>query len=165
MWRRVDLVWTDVSGERIASNFRVENSVSWFLARRIFYPEGEGDTFPRNVFSHNIYTAPHSRRRHFSYSVLVRNLGFRYSSSLVSYEKMVMCSILWSIKMFQSQMFSSLMSWSQSTYQSVSTYWIILELGIIRTPLKNLVSKRSQPLALNECNTECTLNDRKKLIK
>jgi hypothetical protein len=25
MWRRVDLVWTDVSEERIASIFRVEN--------------------------------------------------------------------------------------------------------------------------------------------
>jgi hypothetical protein len=28
MWRRVDLVWTDVSEERIASNFRVEKSAS-----------------------------------------------------------------------------------------------------------------------------------------
>jgi hypothetical protein len=28
MWRRVDLVWTDVSEERIASIFRVEKSSS-----------------------------------------------------------------------------------------------------------------------------------------
>jgi hypothetical protein len=28
MWRRVDLVWTDVSEERIASIFRVEKSTS-----------------------------------------------------------------------------------------------------------------------------------------
>jgi hypothetical protein len=28
MWRRVDIVWTDVSDERIASIFRVEKSVS-----------------------------------------------------------------------------------------------------------------------------------------
>jgi hypothetical protein len=28
MWRRVDLVWTDVSEERIASIFRVEESTS-----------------------------------------------------------------------------------------------------------------------------------------
>jgi hypothetical protein len=28
MWRRVDLVWTDVSEERIASLFRIEKSVS-----------------------------------------------------------------------------------------------------------------------------------------
>jgi hypothetical protein len=28
MWRRVDLVWTDVLGERIASIFRVEKSAS-----------------------------------------------------------------------------------------------------------------------------------------
>jgi hypothetical protein len=28
MWRRVDLVWTDVSEERIASNFRIEKSAS-----------------------------------------------------------------------------------------------------------------------------------------
>jgi hypothetical protein len=29
MWRRVDLVWTDVSEERIASIFREEKSVSY----------------------------------------------------------------------------------------------------------------------------------------
>jgi hypothetical protein len=28
MWRRVDLVWTDVSKERIASIFRVEKTAS-----------------------------------------------------------------------------------------------------------------------------------------
>jgi hypothetical protein len=28
MWRRVDIVWTDVSEERIASIFRVEKSTS-----------------------------------------------------------------------------------------------------------------------------------------
>jgi hypothetical protein len=28
MWRRVDVVWTDISEERIASNFRVEKSAS-----------------------------------------------------------------------------------------------------------------------------------------
>jgi hypothetical protein len=28
MWRRLDLVWPDVSEERIASIFRVEKSVS-----------------------------------------------------------------------------------------------------------------------------------------
>jgi hypothetical protein len=28
MWRRVDLLWTDVSEERIASIFRVEKSAS-----------------------------------------------------------------------------------------------------------------------------------------
>jgi hypothetical protein len=28
MWRRVDIVWTDVSEERIASIFRVEKSAS-----------------------------------------------------------------------------------------------------------------------------------------
>jgi hypothetical protein len=28
MWRRVDLVWTDVSEERIASIFRIEKSGS-----------------------------------------------------------------------------------------------------------------------------------------
>jgi hypothetical protein len=32
MWRRVDLVWTDVSEERIASIFMVEKSASSLLA-------------------------------------------------------------------------------------------------------------------------------------
>jgi hypothetical protein len=36
----------------------------WFLASGFFYPEDEGDTFLQNVGSHNIYTAPHPRRRH-----------------------------------------------------------------------------------------------------
>jgi hypothetical protein len=35
---------------------------------RIFLPEDGGDTFLRNVGSHKIYTAPHPRRRHSSYS-------------------------------------------------------------------------------------------------
>jgi hypothetical protein len=38
----------------------------WFLARRFSYPEDGGDTFPRNVGSHKMYTAPHSRRQHSS---------------------------------------------------------------------------------------------------
>jgi hypothetical protein len=72
MWRCVDLVWTDVSEERIASIFRVEKSASdepawaggcrlqprWLLASGFFYPEDGGDTFLRNVDSHKIYTAP-----------------------------------------------------------------------------------------------------------
>jgi hypothetical protein len=83
MWRRVDLVWTDVSEERIASIFRVEKSVSeepewasgadrpatcsrWFFAREFFYSEDGGDMFLRNVGSHKIYTAPHPTRRHSS---------------------------------------------------------------------------------------------------
>jgi hypothetical protein len=79
MWRRVDLVWTDVSEERIASIFRVEKSAieepawasaatcsRWFLARGFFYPEDGGDTFLWNIGLHKIYTAPHPRRRHSS---------------------------------------------------------------------------------------------------
>jgi hypothetical protein len=41
-----------------------------FLACGFFYPEDGGDTFLRNVGSHKIYTAPHPRRRHSSYSLL-----------------------------------------------------------------------------------------------
>jgi predicted RNA binding protein YcfA (HicA-like mRNA interferase family) len=48
MWRRVVLVWTDVSEKCIAV---------------IFYPEDGGDTFLRNVGSHKNYPAPHPRRR------------------------------------------------------------------------------------------------------
>jgi hypothetical protein len=39
----------------------------WFLARDFFYPEVGGDTFLRNVGSHNIYMEPHPRRRNSSY--------------------------------------------------------------------------------------------------
>jgi hypothetical protein len=78
MWQHVDLVWTDVSEERIAYIFSVEKSasevpvwaggckLSWFLTREFFYIEDVGDTFLRNVGSHKIYTAPHPRRRHSS---------------------------------------------------------------------------------------------------
>jgi hypothetical protein len=80
MWRRVYLVWTDISEELITSIFRVDKSASeepawaaatcsqWFLARGFFYPENGADMFLRNVGSHKIYTAPHHRRRHPSYS-------------------------------------------------------------------------------------------------
>jgi hypothetical protein len=77
MWRRIDLVWTDVSEERIAYNiFRVEKSANeepaqfaatcsrWFLVREFSYPEDGGDIFLRNVCSHEIYTAPRLGKRH-----------------------------------------------------------------------------------------------------
>jgi hypothetical protein len=72
MWRRVDLVWTDVSEERIASIFRVEKSADsrWFLGHGFFYYEDGGDTFLCNVGSHKIYMVPHPRRRHSSQSPL-----------------------------------------------------------------------------------------------
>jgi hypothetical protein len=51
MWRRVVLVFTDVSEQCITSIFR------WLVPRsRIFYPEDGGDTFLRNVGSQKIYT-------------------------------------------------------------------------------------------------------------
>jgi hypothetical protein len=37
MWRRVDVVWTDVSEERIASIFRIEKSASEEPARAAGY--------------------------------------------------------------------------------------------------------------------------------
>jgi hypothetical protein len=74
MWRFLDLVWTGVSKERIASIFRGEKSASeepaWAggsLARGFFYPEYGGDKFLGNVGSHTIYEAPHPRRRHSSF--------------------------------------------------------------------------------------------------
>jgi hypothetical protein len=61
MWRRVDLAWTDVSEECIASIFRVENSAvtcsRWFLARGFFYLEDSGDTFLWNVGSQDLHGA------------------------------------------------------------------------------------------------------------
>jgi hypothetical protein len=72
MWHRVDLVWTDVSDESIASILRVEKSTlqppaqAGFLEADFFIPEDGGDTFLQNVGSHKMYTAPHPRRRHSS---------------------------------------------------------------------------------------------------
>jgi hypothetical protein len=57
MWRRVNLVWTDVSEECVACS-------RWFLAHGFYYPEDGGDMFLRNVGSYKIYMAPHPRRRH-----------------------------------------------------------------------------------------------------
>jgi hypothetical protein len=66
MWRRVVLVWTDVSEERIASIFRVEKSASEEQEWEGSYTEDGGDTFLQNVCSHKDYTTPHPRRRHSS---------------------------------------------------------------------------------------------------
>jgi hypothetical protein len=64
MWRRVVLVWTDVSEDHIVSIFRVEESANeepdqsattssrWSLTLRIFYAENGGDTTLRNVGLH-----------------------------------------------------------------------------------------------------------------
>jgi hypothetical protein len=58
MWRRVEIVLTDVSEEHIASIFRVEGKkksalhlLCWFARGflLVFYPEYGGDTFLRNV--------------------------------------------------------------------------------------------------------------------
>jgi hypothetical protein len=68
MWRRVDLVWTDVSEERIASIFRVETSASEEPDWSFGYRFSRGDKFLWNVGSPKICTSPHSRRRHSSKS-------------------------------------------------------------------------------------------------
>jgi hypothetical protein len=68
-WLRVDLVWTDVSEEPIASilmvkNLRVRNQHGWshpFMlvpCSQIFCAEDGGDTFFRNDSSHKTYMAP-----------------------------------------------------------------------------------------------------------
>jgi hypothetical protein len=74
MWRRVDLVWTYVSEERVASIFKVEKSASKEPAWTGGYPEDGGDTFLRNVGSRKIYTAPHSRRQHSSITALFEDV-------------------------------------------------------------------------------------------
>jgi hypothetical protein len=60
MWHCIDLVWSDISEERITTCSR------WFLFHGFFYPEDGGDTFLRNVGSYKIYTAPHPRGLHSS---------------------------------------------------------------------------------------------------
>jgi hypothetical protein len=54
----------------------------WFLVRGFFYPEDSGDTFLRNVCSHKVYTAPHSRRRRSSRTFLFDSRPEHQLSSL-----------------------------------------------------------------------------------
>jgi hypothetical protein len=51
MWRRVDIMLTDVSEERIGSIFRVAGAPAHAdsLSDFFFCPEGGSDTFLRNV--------------------------------------------------------------------------------------------------------------------
>jgi hypothetical protein len=62
MWRSVDLVWTDVSEELIAV---CRHLLTLVLVRGFSYPEDGGDTFLRNVGSHDLQT-PHPRIRNSS---------------------------------------------------------------------------------------------------
>jgi hypothetical protein len=55
---RVAIFWDIAScSPYINQRFRGKVLALWFLARLIFDPEGEGDTFPRNVGSYRDYTA------------------------------------------------------------------------------------------------------------
>jgi hypothetical protein len=51
--------------------------------------------------------------------------------------EMLMCSILWCIRVSECQKSLSLIFWTQITYQSFSTYWVMLEIGILRIRLTN----------------------------
>jgi hypothetical protein len=68
MCRHVGIVRTDVSEERFASIFRIDQFASQlltlFLSRGFLYPEDWGDMFPRNVGSHKTQTEPHPRILH-----------------------------------------------------------------------------------------------------
>jgi hypothetical protein len=64
---------TDVSEERVASIFRVQDSASqdWsdgqmlmLILADLFYSEDGSEKFLRNVGSHRTYTPPHPRRQH-----------------------------------------------------------------------------------------------------
>jgi hypothetical protein len=92
MWCRVGLVRTGVSKERVVSIFRVKKFASEekSTARGSFSPEDGGDTFLRNVGSHETHTAPHPRRRHSSYlplcksQILQRPVRFIFAEILCS---------------------------------------------------------------------------------
>jgi hypothetical protein len=81
MWRRVDLVWTDVS-ETAATWSR------WFFARGFFYPEGGGDTFLRNVSSHKIYTTPQPKKTTFFIVTAVKTSNLTYYIRVLSNNNM-----------------------------------------------------------------------------
>jgi hypothetical protein len=68
----------------------------WFLPRGFFYPENGGDTFLRNVGSHNIYTAPHQGRRHSSYSQHVSTYKVMIRCfKIINYKGGNCCETIW----------------------------------------------------------------------
>jgi hypothetical protein len=54
----------------VACCFRPATCSCWFLTRRFFYPEGDGDMFLQNAGSHKNYMASHPKKRHSSSSLL-----------------------------------------------------------------------------------------------
>jgi hypothetical protein len=95
MCRRVDLVWTVASSLLATSR--------WFLARGFFYPQDGGDTFLRNVGSHNIYTVPHPRRRHSSVTAVKTSYPTEYLISSIN--SMIEYLVAFIIELFVQNLF------------------------------------------------------------
>jgi hypothetical protein len=73
---------SETSVQSTTSTRRPATCLRWFFARGFFDPEDGGDTILRNVGSiDHIYTAPHSRRRHSSGSILLHESGKKMFSS------------------------------------------------------------------------------------
>jgi hypothetical protein len=65
MWRRVDLVWTDGSGERIASIFRVEISAN--VSRWLHCSAGDGgDVPPKRRYTQDLHGATSQKTAFFT---------------------------------------------------------------------------------------------------
>jgi hypothetical protein len=72
MWRCVDLVWTDISEERIASIFRAEKSVSKELACA-----GGDNVPPKCRFTQNLHGATSQKTEFFVEYVYQMNVCLR----------------------------------------------------------------------------------------
>jgi hypothetical protein len=136
MWRRVDLVWTDISEERIASIFRVEKSASeepawaactwrrWLLVRGFLYPEDGSNTFLRNVGSHKIYTVPHPRRRRSSNKCII----LEHLRTLATFNKLKQKARLdvsrpWGPKVFQRREARAIDYRLSKSFKTRHLYW------------------------------------------
>jgi hypothetical protein len=100
IWRRVDLVWSDVSEEHIDCIQSAATWSPWFLARGLFYPEHGGNMFLRNVSSRKIYVNTSQRCCCFLYYTTGSSSSLCYGQinkgmNTVSMERLGIC---WEIR-------------------------------------------------------------------
>jgi hypothetical protein len=82
---------------RFETSLFVATCSRWFVARGFFYPEDEGYTFLRNVYSHKIYTAPHPRKRHSSILTLFAHLHLGLPNGIFLLVNLLPCLINYSV--------------------------------------------------------------------
>jgi hypothetical protein len=83
---------------------------------------------------------------------------FEISASQCPLQGMETCLTSWSIRMSDCQKSMSLISRSQITYQSFSTYWNMLELEIFQIQLNNSQTKQFRKIASNLVSPRIQIN-------